>query len=242
MRMKSRSRASTGPQGTTGRRPMGGSAAFPWPTLRSRSILIPSGHKDMSDPPVPPRTNRRLASRTACRLTARYRTGKEWRGATAMDLSTRGCRLRVGEDLDRGGTVSVAFEGEGAPPVGPRLSLIPTLLMIVLALVVAGTIFVGFRVLFALGPPTSLGAPFDLVGRNRPLVVDVKDRAGLKSLRATVTQGDKEQVIVDETYDPPRNEAQIKWSPAQDPKIRLKDGPGKLTVTARNVSWGGFFK
>jgi len=71
----------------------------------------------MSDPPVPPRTNRRLASRTACRLTARYRTGKEWRGATAMDLSTRGCRLRVGEDLDRGGTVSVAFEGEGAPPV-----------------------------------------------------------------------------------------------------------------------------
>ena len=77
---------------------------------------------------------------------------------------------------------------------------------------------------------------------NRPLVVDVKDRAGLKSLRATITQGDKEQVIVNETYDPPRNEAQIKWSPAQDPKIRLQDGPGKLTVTARNVSWGGFFK
>jgi len=125
---------------------------------------------------------------------------------------------------------------------GPRLSLIPTLIMIVLALVVAGAIFVGFRVLFAPRPRISLGAPFDLVGRNRPLVVDVKDRAGLKSLRATVTQGDKEQVIVDETYDPPRNEAQIKWSPAQDPKIRLKDGPGKLTVTARNVSWGGFFK
>ena len=71
----------------------------------------------MSDEPVPPRTNRRLASRTACRLTVRYRTGKEWRGATAMDLSTRGCRLRVGEDLDRGGTVTVAFEGEGAPAV-----------------------------------------------------------------------------------------------------------------------------
>jgi len=125
---------------------------------------------------------------------------------------------------------------------GPRLSLIPTLIMIVLALVVAGTIFVGFRVLFAPRPRISLGAPFDLVGRNRPLVVDVKDRAGLKSLRATVTQGEKEQVIVDETYDPPRTEAQIKWSPAQDPKIHLKDGPGKLTVTARNVSWGGFFK
>lgn len=126
--------------------------------------------------------------------------------------------------------------------VAPRLSLIPTLVMIVLALVAAGAIFVGFRMLFAPRPQISLAAPFDLVGRNRPLVLDVKDRAGLKSLRATVSQGDKEQVIVDEAYDPPRPEVQIKWSPAQDPKVRLKDGPGKLTVTARNVSWGGFFK
>jgi len=71
----------------------------------------------MSDDPVPTRTNRRLTSRRACRLTVRYRAGADWRGATAMDLSTRGCRLRVGEDLARGGAVSVAFEGEGAPPV-----------------------------------------------------------------------------------------------------------------------------
>ena len=70
----------------------------------------------MSDEPVPPRTNRRRSSRTACRLTVRYRTGKEWRGATAMDLSTRGCRIRVGEDLARGGPVTVGFEGEGSPP------------------------------------------------------------------------------------------------------------------------------
>ena len=126
--------------------------------------------------------------------------------------------------------------------VAPRFSLITTIVMIVLALAAAGAIFVGFRVLFAPRPQISLGAPFDLVGRNRPLVVDVKDRAGLKWLRASVTQGDQEQVIAEETYDPPRHEAQIKWSPAQDPKVRLKDGPGTLKVTARNVSWGGFFK
>jgi hypothetical protein len=71
----------------------------------------------MSDEPVPAKTNRRLTSRRACLLTVRYRMGKDWRGATAMDISTRGCRLRVGDDLERGGTVSVAFEGEGAPPV-----------------------------------------------------------------------------------------------------------------------------
>ena len=126
--------------------------------------------------------------------------------------------------------------------VAPRLSLISTIVMIVLALAAAGAIFVGFRVLFAPRPQIALGAPFDLVGRNRPLVLDVKDRSGLKSLRATVTQGGSDQVIVDETYDPPRPEVQVKWSPAQDPKIRLKDGPATLTVTARNVSWGGFFK
>jgi murein DD-endopeptidase MepM/ murein hydrolase activator NlpD len=126
--------------------------------------------------------------------------------------------------------------------VAPRLSLISTAVMIVLALAAAGAIFVGFRVLFAPRPQISLGAPFDLVGRNRPLIVDVKDRSGLKSLRASVTQGDNEQVIVDESYDPPRNEVQIKWSPAQDPKVKLKDGPGTLKVTARNASWGGFFK
>lgn len=71
----------------------------------------------MSDEPVAPRTNRRLTSRRACRLTVRYRAGADWRGATAMDLSLRGCRLRVGEDLPRGASVSVAFEGEGTPPV-----------------------------------------------------------------------------------------------------------------------------
>jgi hypothetical protein len=71
----------------------------------------------MSDEPVPNRTNRRLSSRRACLLTVRYRTGKDWRGATAMDLSMRGCRLRVGDDLARGGAVTVVFEGEGAPTV-----------------------------------------------------------------------------------------------------------------------------
>lgn len=71
----------------------------------------------MSDEPVAPRPNRRLTSRRACRLTVRYRTGADWRGATAMDLSDRGCRLRVGEDLPRGGAVTVAFGGEDTPPV-----------------------------------------------------------------------------------------------------------------------------
>ena len=64
-----------------------------------------------------PRTNRRLEARHACHLTVRYRVGKDWHPATAMDLSMRGCRLRLGEDLPREVAVIVGFE---SPPVDGR--------------------------------------------------------------------------------------------------------------------------
>ena len=61
------------------------------------------------------RTNRRLTARHACHLTVRYRLGNDWHPATAMDLSMRGCRLRLGEDLPREGAVAVAFESPRDP-------------------------------------------------------------------------------------------------------------------------------
>lgn len=65
----------------------------------------------MDDAPASPRrTNRRLSGRRACRLNVRYRAESDWHQATAMDLSVQGCRLRVGEDLPRGGQLAVAFE------------------------------------------------------------------------------------------------------------------------------------
>jgi hypothetical protein len=62
---------------------------------------------------VPRRANRRLTARTACQLGVRYRTTRSWHPATAMDLSRRGCRLRLGEDLPRGAEVAVALETAG---------------------------------------------------------------------------------------------------------------------------------
>ena len=67
----------------------------------------------MSD--VSGRTNRRLTARHACHFTARYRLGADWHPATAMDLSLRGCRLRLGEDLARGADVTVALEAPRTP-------------------------------------------------------------------------------------------------------------------------------
>lgn len=56
------------------------------------------------------RTNRRLTARHACHFTVRYRVLEHWHPATAMDLSLRGSRLRLGEDLERGVAVTVVFE------------------------------------------------------------------------------------------------------------------------------------
>jgi hypothetical protein len=64
----------------------------------------------MTESAPPHRTNRRLTARKACLLSARYRTGGGWHPATALDLSTGGCRLRLGEDLAPGTPVVVSFE------------------------------------------------------------------------------------------------------------------------------------
>ena len=71
----------------------------------------------MSDDTPPRQANRRLTARRACLLSVKYRTDKDWHPATAMDLSTSGCRLRLGEDLRLGAAITVRFErplGDGA--------------------------------------------------------------------------------------------------------------------------------
>jgi PilZ domain-containing protein len=62
--------------------------------------------------------DRRSTARRACRLAARYRVGTAWHPATLVDLSARGCRLRIGEDLPRGAAVRVELSARGpASPV-----------------------------------------------------------------------------------------------------------------------------
>ena len=64
----------------------------------------------MSESTAARRSNRRLTARRACHLIVKYRSAKEWHPASVLDLSLRGCRLRVGEDIARGSAVNVAFE------------------------------------------------------------------------------------------------------------------------------------
>jgi hypothetical protein len=77
----------------------------------------------MDDQPPTPRSNRRLTARRACKLTVKYRSGEGWHPATAMDLSHKGCRLRLGEDLARGGEVTVVFETPDAGGAGLEVEI-----------------------------------------------------------------------------------------------------------------------
>lgn len=61
-----------------------------------------------------PRVNRRLTARHACHIQVSYCTSDEWRPATAMDISHKGCRLRLGEELPRGKSVQLRFTHAGA--------------------------------------------------------------------------------------------------------------------------------
>ena len=65
------------------------------------------------DDAAPKGIDRRAAARRACRLGARYRVGPGWHPATLVDLSPRGCRLRIGEDLPRGATLRVQLSAPG---------------------------------------------------------------------------------------------------------------------------------
>ena len=76
----------------------------------------------MSNIGTPNRANRRLSARIACRLSVSYNTGAEWHPATGMDLSSHGCRLRLGEDLRRGSTLKVRIEHPAAEAEGDALS------------------------------------------------------------------------------------------------------------------------
>jgi murein DD-endopeptidase MepM/ murein hydrolase activator NlpD len=114
--------------------------------------------------------------------------------------------------------------------------------MLLAALAVAAGLYVGVRMVFAGRPRMSLAAPFDLVGRNRSLVLDVNDASGLEWVRVSVQQGGREQVIFEESYEPPRSQVQVRWSPGQERRFRLQEGPARVVAQARNNSWGNFFR
>lgn len=126
--------------------------------------------------------------------------------------------------------------------VGRRLSTLSIIILLVLAATAAGGLYVAGRMLMAPRPVIALAAPFEVVGRGATLALDARDATGLRSLKVTVRQGDHEQTVVDETYQPPRSEIHREWRAGKETRLRLREGPGVVRVEARNASWGSFFR
>jgi hypothetical protein len=126
--------------------------------------------------------------------------------------------------------------------VGARLSALPIFLLLALAAVVVAALYVAGRMLMAPRPAIALAAPFDLVGRNATLSLDARDATGLRTLKVTIRQGDKEQTVVDETYQPPRTEVHFEWRPGKQARLPLREGPGLLRSRRATASWGHFFQ
>jgi murein DD-endopeptidase MepM/ murein hydrolase activator NlpD len=120
-----------------------------------------------------------------------------------------------------------------------RTPVLGIVVVVLGAALVAGLGYVLFRILFAPHPKIVLAKPFDTVGRNAPLALDIAEpRYGVRDVKVTIAQGSEEKVVLDESYDPPRREVQVRWAPAQERRFRLSEGPGKLQVRARGAKFG----
>jgi hypothetical protein len=126
--------------------------------------------------------------------------------------------------------------------VGPRFTTLPVVILLVLAAVAAGALYVAARMLMAPRPEIALAGPFEVVGRGATLALDARDASGLRSLEVTIRQGESEHKVVSETFPQPQREVHREWRPAKETRFKLKEGPGVVHVEARNASWGNFFR
>jgi murein DD-endopeptidase MepM/ murein hydrolase activator NlpD len=124
-------------------------------------------------------------------------------------------------------------------------SRVPPSYLLVLVLGIAGLAglgYVAFRMVSAGSPRISLAAPFDKVGRRSTLAIDIADRDGVKSVEVILEQGGRPQVLQAESFNPPRATVEVRFTPATDTRVKLQGGSGRLLVSARNASWGNFFR
>jgi len=120
-----------------------------------------------------------------------------------------------------------------------RLLLVAVLVLVVAAAVAGGA--VAFWPRFESEPPQITVVPNGDVVGTAPLEVRVSDQGtGLRSIKATLSQGGTEHVLALEQFDRPVGEKQFAIALAKLPGV--KEGPAELRVAARDASWAHFFK
>jgi hypothetical protein len=120
-----------------------------------------------------------------------------------------------------------------------RLPIVIALLLIIVAATAGGTYYLWPR--FESEPPQITVAPtVDVLGA-APLEIQVSDKGtGLRSFKATLTQGGTEIGVASEQFDPPVRGKKVAVAPAK--MSGVKEGPVVLRITARDASLSHFFK
>lgn len=124
----------------------------------------------------------------------------------------------------------------------PRFRFGLTLVVLLALAAVAGLVYVAARMMTAPRTVISFLSPFDRVGRQTPLAIDVDDASGLRSVSVVIVQGDKRHAILEKTFGTPETSVKVRWAPGQEPKIALAEGKGEVVVEARNASWGNWMR
>lgn len=109
------------------------------------------------------------------------------------------------------------------------------LLLVLAAVLVAVGAHGAWRALRAPRPTIELQRRFVLVGRHAPLDLRFASPSGLRSLRVAIRQGEREHVVREETFSPPRAEVGVQWTAAREQRFRLAEGPGRLLVRATSA-------
>jgi murein DD-endopeptidase MepM/ murein hydrolase activator NlpD len=124
----------------------------------------------------------------------------------------------------------------------PRFRFGLTFVVVLALAAVAGLVYVSARMITAPQPVISFLSPFDRVGRQTPLAIDVDDPSGLRSLSVVLVQGDKRTPLFEQAFDVPKTSVKVRWAPGQEPKVALAEGKGEVVVEARNASWGNWMR
>lgn len=124
----------------------------------------------------------------------------------------------------------------------PRFRFGLILLVLGALAVISGLVYVSARIMTAPKTVISFLSPFDRVGRQTPLAIDVDDASGLRAVSVVLVQGDKRHPIFEKAFDVPEKSVKVRWAPGREPKVALAEGPGEVVVEARNASWGNWMR
>jgi murein DD-endopeptidase MepM/ murein hydrolase activator NlpD len=111
--------------------------------------------------------------------------------------------------------------------------------LLVVAVATCGLLGYGFYRLKVVAPPEiTLAKPLTRIGTHSTVRLNVDGaRHGIGALRVTIVQSGTEHLILGETYPHPKPHVSVEWTPSDEKRFELAEGPGHLHVEAAAPSF-----